>query len=41
MPDTKYIEAAVALSKDESKVLGVTFGTHKVISGEHIPKGGQ
>ncbi|KAN0098461.1 putative protease inhibitor [Hyaloscypha variabilis] len=39
MPDTKYIEAAVALSKDKSKVLSVTFGTHKVIPGEHIPKG--
>jgi len=41
MPDIKNIEAALALSKDESKVLGLTVGTQKVTPGQHIPKGGK
>ncbi|RFU28161.1 hypothetical protein B7463_g8170, partial [Scytalidium lignicola] len=39
MPDIKNIEAAIALCKDESKLLGVTIGTKKVTPGMHIPKG--
>jgi phosphatidylethanolamine-binding protein len=41
MPDIKDIEATLALSKDESKLLGLTIGTHKVTPGQHIPKGGK
>lgn len=41
MPDIKNIEAALALSKDESKVLGLTIGTQNVTPGQHIPKGGK
>jgi phosphatidylethanolamine-binding protein len=41
MPDIKNIEAALALSKDESKVLGLTLGTQKVAPGQYIPKGGK
>jgi len=40
MPDIKNIEAALALSKDESKVLGLTIGTQKVTPGQYIPKAG-
>ncbi|KUJ14538.1 putative protease inhibitor [Mollisia scopiformis] len=41
MPDTKNIEAAVLLCKDESKVLGLSFGTQKVTPGQHVPKAGK
>ncbi|KAH6661632.1 putative protease inhibitor [Halenospora varia] len=40
MPDLKQpVEAAMALAKDESTRLGLTFGTQKVTPGQHIPKG--
>jgi hypothetical protein len=41
MPDIKNIKAALALSQDESKVLGLTIGTQKVTPGQQIPKAGK
>jgi hypothetical protein len=41
MPDTKNIVAAMALSQDESKVLGLTFGAQKITPGQYIPKAGK
>lgn len=41
MPDIKYVEATLALAKDESKTLGLTLGTKKVTAGEKIPKAGK
>jgi hypothetical protein len=41
MPDIKNIEAALALCKDESKVLGLNLGTKKITPGQHIPKRGK
>jgi hypothetical protein len=41
MPDIKYVEASFALAKDESKTLGLTFGTQKVTLGQKIPKAGE
>jgi hypothetical protein len=41
MPDKKHIEDALDLSKDESKLLGLTFGTKKVTPGQHIPRAGK
>ncbi|KIM96413.1 hypothetical protein OIDMADRAFT_105972 [Oidiodendron maius Zn] len=38
MPDIKSIEAAIELSKDESKLLGVKLGAKTITRGEHIPK---
>ncbi|KIM98724.1 hypothetical protein OIDMADRAFT_43542 [Oidiodendron maius Zn] len=38
MPDIKYVEATLALAKDESKTLGLTLGTKNVTAGEKIPK---
>jgi hypothetical protein len=41
MPDIKSIEAAIELSQDESKLLGVKFGSKAVVRGEKIPKAGK
>jgi phosphatidylethanolamine-binding protein len=41
MPDTKNIVSAMALSQDESRVLGLTFGTRKITPGQYIPKAGK
>lgn len=41
MPDIKNIEAALDLCIDKSKVLGLNFGTKKIIPGQHIPKAGK
>jgi phosphatidylethanolamine-binding protein len=41
MPDIKYVEASLALTKDESKTLGLTLGTKNVTAGEKIPKAGK
>ena len=41
MPDIKSIEAAIELSKDESKLLGVKLGSKTITRGEHIPKAGK
>jgi hypothetical protein len=41
MPDIKSIEAAIELCKDESRLLGVKFGSKTVVRGEKIPKGGK
>lgn len=41
MPDIKSIEDAIELCQDESKLLGVKFGSKTVVRGEKIPKGGK
>lgn len=41
MPDIKKIEATLALSKDESTVLGLVIANQKVTPGQHIPKAGK
>lgn len=40
MPDTKLVEEAIELSKDESKLLGLKLGAKTVTRGEKIPKAG-
>ncbi|KKY19769.1 putative protease inhibitor [Phaeomoniella chlamydospora] len=40
MLQIKNIEALLALSKDESKKLGLIIGAQKVTPGQYIPKGG-
>ncbi|RDW58403.1 hypothetical protein BP5796_12333 [Coleophoma crateriformis] len=35
----KSVEAAMALSQDESTRLGLAFGTQKITPGQHVPKG--
>lgn len=41
MPNIKDIEAALTLSEDKSKLLGLTLGKQQVTPGQFIPKEGK